>query len=85
MIINNNVNYNRPLQNNVKAQNVAAASRVAFSGETLVQEQNNVQQNNSAQNVSFLGFVSKAFGAVIDKVYENSTSSEVESSFDLIA
>lgn len=83
MIINNNVNYNKPLQNNVKAQNVA--SRVAFSGETLVQEQNNVQQNNSAQNVSFLGFVSKAFGAVIDKVYENSTSAEVESSFDLIA
>lgn len=74
MIINNKMNYLRPLPIAFKAQNVNTEASGAMADKAA----------DSGQSVSFIGQIASALGKTLDKVYENSTSSEVKASLDLI-
>lgn len=77
MILNNKIGYNFTSLNNRNIQN-NNSPKVSFTAENTVKDQNNVQSNNSSEKVSF-------FGQIMQKVYENTTSSLVKDSLDFIA
>lgn len=77
-----------------KGQYVETNPMVFPSYDKETENQEDLKTNSPADKVNFLGFISNAFGKLLDKAYENSTpdlvladieNSDVKSSLDLVA